>query len=587
MKKSQLQTAFSGLFGQTAFWKSLLVGSACISMVSCAGLSSTNSGGLAGLDENRPQYADYLSARYAGLMRDGGSASTYYSQALKRAPDDESLLERAIIYALVAGDTKQALKLAKENASSTQDNGSMVEILLAVDKFSREKYKSTVNFQGELSTGLMRNVVARSLRNWSQLGLQEEGVLLPIAYTGKESRLFRGVRLYSDGLLQLANGQDQQALESLEKAWKLGGRYPVGVDALVRLHAEKGDLDAAKNIVDQFYEEIGDNPLIDQVDKDLRAGIDISAPRLSPNEGAASSILGFALAIAAGQSGDIANLYYSIVLLLDPDQDAARLLLADSMRSADRLDAAIEQLQYIDDRSVYYGAARAREAWVLYDQDKHDSAINLAQTALETKPGRSLKMQIGDLYRSLEMYEQAEQLFDDVFNKDAEEGFVDWRVLFARAGMRDKLLRWEEAEADLIAALGYAPDRPEVLNYLGYSWVDRGVNIDRAFQMIQSAMEQRPDQGYIRDSLGWAYYRLSHYEKAVKFLEEAAALDPSDPVINDHLGDAYWRIGRHTQAEYQWSRVAQYSEDPFLKASAKQKLQHGLDAQLTELQVSK
>ena len=564
-------------------WRGIVVGAACLNAFSCAS-SDLDGRQLFSLDQtdDLPHYGDYLSAKYAGLIRDGRSATVYYSQALEHAPENHSLLERAIIYALVAGETELAIKLAKK--SKTEPKGGMVEIIRTVDKFSKGNYKATVGFADDHSAGVMQNVVARSIREWSQLGLREDGKLLPVAHSGAETRLFRSIRLYSDALLQLANNQDEQALENFEKAWKLGGRYPLGVDAYARKLAEDGQRKRASEIVDKFYEDIGDNPLIDQLDRELRGNKEIIAPRLLPNEGAAASTLGFALAIAAKQGGDIANLYYSIVLLFDPKQDAARLLLADSMRDAGRYDDAIQQLQLIDEDSVYFGAARAREAWVFYDKQDETNAVALAKAALNAQPGRSLKMQVGDLYRSLVMYAEAEKLFDQVFQSDIAEGYVDWRVLFARAGMRDKLSRWAEAEADLLAALNYAPNRPEVLNYLGYSWVDRGKNIEQAFEMIRNASAQRPEEGYIKDSLGWAYYRLNHYEKAVRLLEEAVELDPADPVINDHLGDAYWQVGQFKQAGYQWARVVTYSDDEELRRSAAKKLKYGLNAQLTELQ---
>ncbi len=555
-------------------------------MTSCAGLQMTPDEYYeATRPEAADEYGDYLSARYAGLVRDGRSASEYYAQALSRSPEDKALLERAVIYALVAGDTSGAMDLVR-NAPNDVEHSNIVETLIAVDQFSKRKFSETISFDATASSSsVMQAAIARSLREWSELGLKDKQRILPVSQSSIESRVFRSVRLYSDGLLELASGMDDEAKASFEEAWKLKGRYPVGVDAYVRLLAEQGDHKSARSIVDQFYEEIGDNPLIDQVDRELRDNALILAPRMSPNEGAAASVLGYALAIAAKQGDDIANLYYSFVLMFDEKQDAARLLLADSMRGAERYQAALEQLQFIKEDSVYFGAARAREAWVHCGLEDDQAAIDVAKTSLATQPGRSLKMQIGDLYRNLEMFPEAEALFDEVANTDRKEGFVDWRVLFARAGMRDKLGRWDDAEQDLLLALSLEPTRPEILNYLGYSWVDRGVHIDQGFEMIRTAMEQRPNEGYIRDSLGWAYYRLNHYEKAVVYLEQAAELDPADPIINDHLGDAYWRIGRKQQAEYQWLRVLKYSEDDELKEIVGHKLKSGLDIKLSAMKI--
>ncbi len=558
----------------------LVLGSMCLNTVACVSVEDRqtyyyNATKPASADE----YGAYLAARYAGLVRDGRSAAEYYSQALEQTPEDIALLERAIIYALVAGDTELALELATNAPSNAKQEG-MAAMLVAVDHFKKGQFKKVSAFTNQENTGAIQDIIAKSLRDWSQIELKNKDIVLPVSHSEREARLFQGVQRYSDGLLQSANGQDEDALVSFEQAWSLGGRYPVGVDAYARLTAEMGDIEAAKGIVSQFFEQIGDNPLIDQLDRDLRAGKSLVAPRPSAQQGAAASVLGYALAIAAKQGGDYANLYYSIVLMLDNEQDAARLLLADSMRSAERQNDAIAQLHLITAGSVYFGAARVREAWALYDLGEEARAIELAKSALEAKPGRSLKMQIGDLYRTLNMFDDAESLFDTVVKEDLKDGFIDWRVLFARATMRDKLNQWNAAEADLLAALNYAPERPEILNYLGYSWIDRGKNIDEAFGMIQRAMAQRPDEGYIRDSLGWAYYRLNQYEKAVKFLEEAAELEPSDPVINDHLGDAYWRIGRIEQAQYQWSRVVEYSDDNELTQIAQKKLKVGLDAHI-------
>ncbi len=122
------------------------------------------------------------------------------------------------------------------------------------------------------------------------------------------------------------------------------------------------------------------------------------------------------------------------------------------------------------------------------------------------------------------------------------------------------------------------PDQPQVLNYLGYSWVDQGMNLDRALEMIQKAVAASPNDGYIIDSLGWAYYRLGRYDEAVTQLEQAVKLRPNDPEINDHLGDAYWRVGRKLEARFQWNVAASVDEDGNVKARVAPKLADGLDA---------
>ncbi len=125
-------------------------------------------------------------------------------------------------------------------------------------------------------------------------------------------------------------------------------------------------------------------------------------------------------------------------------------------------------------------------------------------------------------------------------------------------------------------ALKLYPDQPHVLNYLGYSWVDQGINLDEGMRMIRRAVEQRPDDGYIVDSLGWAYYRLGNYDEAVKHLERAVELKPDDPTINDHLGDGYWKTGRFLEAQFQWSHAKDLKPEPEELEKIEQKLKAGL-----------
>jgi tetratricopeptide (TPR) repeat protein len=139
---------------------------------------------------------------------------------------------------------------------------------------------------------------------------------------------------------------------------------------------------------------------------------------------------------------------------------------------------------------------------------------------------------------------------------------------------RDK--QWPKAEADLQMALKLYPDNPDVLNYLGYSWIDQGTNLEEGMRMIRRAVEQRPEDGYIVDSLGWAYYRIGNYEEAMKNLEKAVEYKPFDPTINDHLGDVYWRLGRTIEAMFQWSHARDLKPEPEDLAKIQEKLKSGL-----------
>ena len=151
-----------------------------------------------------------------------------------------------------------------------------------------------------------------------------------------------------------------------------------------------------------------------------------------------------------------------------------------------------------------------------------------------------------------------------------------WALYYSRGIAYERSNQWNLAEADLEHALELKPDQPLVLNYLGYSWIDRGEKLHRGLKMIEKAVELRPDDGYIVDSLGWAHYRLGDYASAVEYLEKALELVPEDPTINDHLGDAYWKSGRMTEARYQWRRALQFKPDKEDVKPIEAKLDRGL-----------
>ena len=115
-----------------------------------------------------------------------------------------------------------------------------------------------------------------------------------------------------------------------------------------------------------------------------------------------------------------------------------------------------------------------------------------------------------------------------------------------------------------------------MLNYLGYSWIDQGQKLEEGMKMIRRAVEQRPDDGYIVDSLGWAYFRVGEFDDAVKHLERAVELKPEDPTINDHLGDAYWKVGRTLEARFQWSHARDLKPEADDLKKIEEKLKVGL-----------
>ena len=191
---------------------------------------------------------------------------------------------------------------------------------------------------------------------------------------------------------------------------------------------------------------------------------------------------------------------------------------------------------------------------------------------------------LGDVFRQQQDYMRAAEAYDKALSMMSDPSDGKWFTFYARGITNERLGDWPAAEADFRAALELNPDQPQVLNYLGYSLVEKRIKLEEALGMIERAVEARPDSGYIVDSLGWVLYRLGRFEAAVDPMERAAALLPVDPIVNDHLGDVYWKVGRKTEARFQWHRALSFiDEDSAPEADPdriRQKLDVGLDAVL-------
>ena len=185
-------------------------------------------------------------------------------------------------------------------------------------------------------------------------------------------------------------------------------------------------------------------------------------------------------------------------------------------------------------------------------------------------------MALGNVLRSHKKFTECVDAYSRGVATLTQPDKSNWMLFYFRGICYERSHQWPKAEADLKKALELFPDQPHVLNYLGYSWIDQGVNLDEGMEMINKAVQQRPDDGYIVDSLGWAYYRLGNYEESVKKLERAIELKPEDPTINDHLGDAYWRVGRVLEAKFQWAHARDLKPEPEDLPKIEAKLKDGL-----------
>jgi len=256
----------------------------------------------------------------------------------------------------------------------------------------------------------------------------------------------------------------------------------------------------------------------------------------------------------------------------------ARLLLADLMRSIGLKEKAINYYRMIPKTSNIGWNASLKLAEVLSETKQNDEAENILRILAQQEKSRiDALTTLGDIMHRQKKYEEAIKIYDEVLNRIKTPEPNHWSLYYARGMAHERIGSWDKAEKDFKFSLDLSPDQPLVLNYLGYSWIEKGIHLDEAKEMIENAVMQRPNDGYIIDSLGWALYQLGDYEEAVKQLENAAQIIANDAIIIDHLGDALWKAKHKIEARFQWKRALLFVEDVELEKKLKNKIKYGLE----------
>jgi len=522
-------------------------------------------------------YGDFMVARVAALTNDPETASRYYAASIGTAPEDMDVAERAVYSALMAGDFGLAAGVARRADAGATEAG-LVPLTLAADALVHGQAQGAIDILKAQQLTFFHQMIALNLEAWSQLerGNLAEAVALAGSNRTGDRRLDNATN-HIVGLLQVAAEDDAAAAETFAALWAAGARLAVGAEAYAELLAARGDRDEALDILTTFRTEVSYNASLEALRLRIERGDKIEPKRLTLREGAALSFQLPAAVLLQNTSNSLATPYLVIALALDADLHQARVLWVQALLLGERPQEAIRVLREIPDASPFYAAARGQLANLLHIEGRDEDALRVAAEALAARPDRGLKLQIAGLYRALKREADAEAILSEVMVADAAVGQDDWRVHFLRGAARERQVKWEGAEADLKRALELDPDNATVLNYLGYSWIDRGINLKEGLALIQQAVALEPGSGQIVDSLGWAHYRLGEYEQAVEFLERAVTLLPADAVLNDHLGDAYWKAGRRNEAGFQWKRALKLDPPAEDQARIQQKLLGGFD----------
>lgn len=524
--------------------------------------------------KNAPAYTDmidagdslagnYLSAVVAGNSRDTSAAAFFYSEALRDDPRSNDLVDRAFVALLAEGAYPEALRLA-DRIVLREPNHGLAQLALATRDIRSKTYqKARARLASNGKGRAAADLTGALLTAWTWLG---SGNLKKALATVDAIKGEEGVSTFRDfhaGLIADLGGDTAEAEKRLAAAYKLESKTLRMVDVYARFLARHGKTAEAKRILEDFNTSLPRHPVILDTLKRIEEGKPIEPAVASVQAGAAEVLYG--LGAAGNRQGDelAAMLYLRLALWLEPANGLAIVTLADVYDRLKQAERANDTYEMVPEGSALRHSAELQMALNLEQLDRKDEAIQKLEKVIATDPKDIDALNaLGNVYRARKNFNKAAETYTRALDAIEKQDAGYWSMYYFRGISYERTKQWQKAEADFKKALELYPDQPMVLNYLGYSWVDQGMNLDEAFTMLKKAVEQRPMDGYIVDSLGWAYYRLGRYDEATRLLEKAVELKPSDPTINDHLGDAYYRVGRKLEATFQWNHARDLKPEP-------------------------
>lgn len=519
---------------------------------------------------------NYLAALSAASQRDTLAAATYFREVLRFDPRNAVLLERAFIASIANGDMPQAMNLAERLVRVDPKNG-LANLALGVRAIKTRQFAAARSFLAKGGGFRQGEITSILLSAWAFAGAGETSKAIETTdkLTDRRLALFRD---YHAGLIADLGKRPQDAARRMKAAYDAENGTLRLVDAYARIESKQGRKDEALRAYRAFDEQLPRHPVIIQAMQQIQAGKTLDSVVANASDGAAEVLYGLASA-GGGQGGDelAAIIYLRLALWLEPNHALAIISLGDAYERIKQEARAIDVFESMPANSPLRASADLQIAFVLEKLDRKDEALEHLSAIVKDQPNDpDALIALANLQRSRKQFSEAAQSYSRALDTSAERGKSDWTIYYYRAVSYERSKQWPLAEADFRRALEAVPDNPVVLNYLGYSWVDQGTNLDEAFRMLKRAVELRPRDGYIVDSLGWAHFRLGEYDEAVKQLERAVELKPADPVIADHLGDAYWRVGRQLEARFQWQHAKDNKPEPEDLARIEKKLKEGL-----------
>lgn len=531
------------------------------------------------MDQADSLEGNYLAALIAGASRDTRAAAHFYREALQADPRNGELLERAFVSFLADGAMPDAFRAAEALVKEEPENG-LAHLALAT-RAIRNKQFATARRHLERG-GSRADITSALLTGWAWLGSGNAPRALRTLDRLDGEPAYVLFRDYHAALVATVAGDRTEAEKRFKSVYASDQTTLRIIDVYGRFEASRGQRESALALYEAYDRILPRQPIVRDALERLRDKRPLPLAVADVQQGAAEVFFGLGSIGSRQEDGIFSLIYLRLALYLEPRHAMALVTLGDVLERTRQTERAIEIYRQVPEDSPLRRSVDIQIGIAYEILERTEESVRHLEGLIEANPKDiDALTALGNVYRNRKRFDDAAEAYDRAIKAAGEPRPEYWNLYYSRGIAYERTKRWTLAEADFKKALELVPnnltrDRALVLNYLGYSWVDQGMNIDEAFRMLTRAVELSPRDGHIIDSLGWAYYRLGRYDDAVRELERAVEIMPADPVINDHLGDAYWKVGRRLEAQFQWAHARDSKPEPDSLASILIKIEHGL-----------
>ncbi len=522
--------------------------------------------------------AAFLAGRHAELSADANTAVDFYNRVTELDPENYSLLQNTYFLAAQSGDYATAIPAARKALETAPKRG-MAPVIVGLDYYKKGEYEKALPYL-ERTTGQSMNGFAMPLlRAWALAPVQPAETALQELELFKTFQDTGDIYYLMSGLLNEFYDRKDAAITNYEV---LAANIENQRFSVLRLVAEGyhrlGKDAEIKSLFDRFITTHGQSPTLEAYAASIPK---MPTRKVTPVEGMAEGLFLAAELLLANDPNElraqVSTAYAQAALYMKPDLDIARRFIGSTLSARGRLEESNQALGQLKKTAPGYLDVQMQIGENLLRMKRPNDALAVLQDILRQRPAWvDAHVATGDILRQEKKYSEAVAAYSNALKHTAADKAENWAIHYSRGIAFDRDKKWDAAEQDFKKALELRPNDPNVLNYLGYSYLDRGVKVPEARKLIEDAYKQRPNDGYIIDSFGWALYMSGEYEQAVISLEKAIEASPSDGTINEHLGDAYWKVGRRNEARFQWQRALSFEIEEPQRAAILKKLESGI-----------